>query len=243
MQDHKILSDNMQIDSPANDSNDTSSDIMNRKIFVTIPALKFNVRLSEEDEISGSSSQSLPDGKLSFKESLSQARLNSANTTNQKTKQAKSAEGDQKTDRIQRQKRKNSTAETGEDVNSLLDMILQGYPSLSTPEQISPLYSVMLRITEDADIIRIFNILSKCQNRKVMEAFTKHHKAMFTLFNWCIRFLQNESFSLLVLRVIQQLPFDPDIFKDYKFGTIIKKAAKSSSKGMFIFSRDFKISN
>ncbi|KAJ3324967.1 Intraflagellar transport protein 46 [Boothiomyces sp. JEL0866] len=117
------------------------------------------------------------------------------------------------------------------DAITQLGQLLEGKATLSDANQINKFARIMHKCQNDAEITTVLNVIVNCNSKDILDGFIRS-KVVLILSNWNRIFAINSNTnSLLMLQVIDKLPFDSEIFKDLTFSKFIKKMTKSEDEG------------
>ncbi|KAJ3274798.1 hypothetical protein HDV01_002002 [Terramyces sp. JEL0728] len=113
------------------------------------------------------------------------------------------------------------------DAITQLGQLLEGKSTLSSPNQINKFARIMHQCKNDTEITTVLKAIVNCNSKDILDGFIRS-KVVLILSNWNRIFAINSNAnSLLMLQVIDKLPFDSEIFKDLTFSKFIKKMSKA----------------
>lgn len=121
------------------------------------------------------------------------------------------------------------------DAITQLGQLLEGKATLSDPNQVNKFARIMHKCQNDTEITTVLNVIVNCNSKDILDGFIRS-KVVLILSNWNRIFAINSNAnSMLMLKVIDKLPFDSEIFKDLTFSKFIKKMTKSEDEGTSLF--------
>ncbi|KAJ3312777.1 hypothetical protein HDV04_002742 [Boothiomyces sp. JEL0838] len=118
------------------------------------------------------------------------------------------------------------------DAITQLGQLLEGKATLSDPNQVNKFARIMHKCQNDTEITTVLNVIVNCNSKDILDGFIRS-KVVLILSNWNRIFAINSNAnSMLMLKVIDKLPFDSEIFKDLTFSKFIKKMTKSEDEAI-----------